>query len=251
MAGGAAVVSIAGDRRVRVVGRGRAGGSFAAALAATGWTVDHVAGRSPAIESNDVGLVLVCVPDEAIVEVAERISPSGATIAHVAGSLGVDVLAGHRRRAVLHPLASLPDPTVGGARLRDGITFAIAGDAMVAEVVASLGGTAVVVDETQRSAYHAAAVIASNHLVALVDQAERVARSVGLPAEMYRPLIRQTLDNIERMGPAAALTGPAARGDRTTLDRHRQLLAEDPFGSPDVVAYDALATLCHRLAATR
>lgn len=233
-------------RRVRVVGRGRVGGSFAAALAEIDWAVDVVAGHSESIPGGDVDLVLLCVPDSAIVEVAARVADQVAVVAHVAGSLGTDVLGDRPRRAVLHPLASLPDAVTGSGRLRSGITFATTGDEFVEEVVVALGGRRIEVSDAQRVAYHAAATIASNHLVALIDQVERVAGGAGLRGDMYLPLVRQTLDNIERLGAAAALTGPAARGDTATLERHRRLL-----GGADAVAYDAMAELCRQLAARR
>lgn len=238
-------------RRVRVVGRGRAGASFARALDAVGWVTELVEGHAASIRSSDVDLVLLCVPDAAVMEVGARVEPSGAVVAHVAGSLGLEVVSGHQLRAVLHPLASLPDATLGAARLRDGITFAVAGDPLARRVVADLGGVAVEVSDPQRVAYHAAAVIASNHLVALIDQVARVARSAGLAPDMYLPLISQTLDNVARLGAPAALTGPAARGDEATLDRHRALFAGDPFDERDVVAYDAMAALCRQLAERR
>ena len=233
--------------RVRVVGRGRAGGSFAAALSAIGWHIDHVAGQSETISAEGVDLVLLCVPDSVVSHVSARVVGSAAAVvAHTAGSLGIDVLGDHPRRAVLHPLASLPDAQVGAARLRSGITFAISGDPVARGVAEALGGTPIEVGDAQRVAYHAAATIASNHLVALMDQVDRVAGEVGRGGEMYLPLVHQTLDNIERLGAPAALTGPAARGDVGTLDRHRALLS-----GADVVAYDAMAELCRALAARR
>lgn len=245
--------SASADRRAVVVGRGRAGGSFATALTEVGWTVELLPGRIDRIDATDADLVLLCVPDRAVAEVAARVTDGDAMVAHVAGSLGAAVL-GRIHSGVLHPLASLPDASTGAVRLRSGITFAVAGDARLRGVVADLGGHAVEVSDDQRVAYHAAACIASNHLVALVDQVGRTATRVGLPAEMYLPLIHQTLDNVERLGPAAALTGPAARGDHATLERHRALFdgATGPTAddaAADRVAYDAMADLCRRLAA--
>jgi predicted short-subunit dehydrogenase-like oxidoreductase (DUF2520 family) len=229
-------------RSVRIVGRGRAGGSLAGALEATGWVVEVVPGTA-AVVAAEVDLVVLAVPDGAIAEVAAAVEPGPAVVAHLAGSLGLDVLTPHVRTASVHPLASLPTPEVGAERLRAGAWFAVAGDAMAAEVVAALGGRAVEVPDEQRAAYHAAAGIASNHLVALLGQVERVAAPVGVPLEAYLDLARATLDNVAALGPAAALTGPAARGDTATLDRHRAAL--DPS---EVPAYDALVALAQRLA---
>jgi predicted short-subunit dehydrogenase-like oxidoreductase (DUF2520 family) len=108
-----------------------------------------------------------------------------------------------------------------------------------------LGGRAFEVSDEHRAAYHAAAVIASNHLVALLSQAERVAAAAGVPLEAYLDLVRATVDNVADLGPAAALTGPAARGDWDTIERH--LLAMHPDERP---AYEALAHAARRLAET-
>jgi predicted short-subunit dehydrogenase-like oxidoreductase (DUF2520 family) len=117
--------------------------------------------------------------------------------------------------------------------------------ALVEEVVADLGGRSFVVADGDRAAYHAAAVIASNHLVALLGQVERVAASVGLPLDAFLDLARVTVDNVAELGPAAALTGPASRGDQATLDRHRAALAR--LGPDEVTTYDALAAAARGL----
>lgn len=235
-------------RRVRIVGAGRAGGSFAGALRAAGWEVHGPVGRDVAAiaaASSGVDLVLVCVDDAAVAEVAAAIEPGGAVVAHCAGSLGLDVLVPHGRTASIHPLVSLPDPEVGAARLRAGAWFAVAGDPTAGAVVAALGGRTVDVADADRAAYHAAACIAANHLVALLGQVERVAATVGVPLEAYLDLARGALDNAAALGPAAALTGPAARGDEATIERH--LAALDPSERP---AYRAMADEARRLAAT-
>ncbi|HMJ77080.1 MAG TPA: DUF2520 domain-containing protein [Iamia sp.] len=234
-----------GAPRLRVIGPGRAGGSLAGALAAAGWTVTQPLGRrdDPAGAAADVDFLVLAVPDAAIAEVAARVAPGDAVVAHLAGSLGLDVLDPHPRRASVHPLVSLPDPEVGARRLGAGAWFAVAGDPIAARVVADLGGRAVVVPDEQRAAYHAAACIAANHLVALLGQVERVAAPVGVPLEAYLALARDTLANVAELGPRAALTGPAARGDEATLARHRAVL--DPS---ERAAYDALAEQAGRLA---
>ena len=126
--------------------------------------------------------------------------------------------------AALHPLVTLPDPTVGAARLGSGCYFALAGDPAVADLVAALGGHGLQIPPEARAGYHAAACVASNHLVALLGQVQRMAASVGIPFEAFLPLAQGALDDVSRLGPAAALTGPVARGDLTTIERHRQVL---------------------------
>jgi len=135
----------------------------------------------------------------------------------------------------------MPNPDVGASRLQ-GAWFALAGDPFVRTVVDALGGQWFTVADEDRAAYHAAACIASNHLVALLGQAERVGAAAGVPREAFVDLVRATVENVAALGPARALTGPAARGDVDTLDRHRAAL--DPS---ELEAYDAMVLLARRL----
>ncbi len=140
----------------------------------------------------------------------------------------------------------LPSAEVGRVRLRSGITFAVAGDPVAAELAGVLDGNVVVVEDEHRAAYHAAACIASNHLVALMGQVERVATSAGLDLDAFVGLARAALTDVVELGPAAALTGPAARGDETTLERHRQTL-----DAAELPGYEAGVAMARRLAAER
>lgn len=239
---------------VRVLGGGRAGGSFAVALRAAGWDVDVVAhpgqegsAEKVAAAASDVDVVLVCVPDPAVAEVAAAVRPGPAVVAHVAGSLGLDVLAPHARRASVHPVVALPSAELGARRLPGAAMVVAASDpsslALARSVVAAVGGRAVEVSDDARVLHHAAAVVAANHLVALMGQLERIAELVGVPPETYLGLARGALDDVAQLGAARALTGPVARGDWDALRRH---LAELPPEEHD--AYLAMAGAAARLA---
>jgi predicted short-subunit dehydrogenase-like oxidoreductase (DUF2520 family) len=231
---------------VRIIGPGRAGGSLAAALAGADWEVLEPLGRHDDVlgAAAGVDLLVIATPDAVIGEVAEAVEPSDHTVvAHLAGSLGLGVLARHPRPAGLHPLVSLPAPGIGAERLVAGAWFAVAGDPLVERVVDDLGGRSFTVVDEDRAAYHAAACIAANHLVALFGQVERVAASVDVPFEAYLDLGRYALADIAALGPAAALTGPAARGDEITIGRHR-----DALEPAEHRVYDALASEARRLA---
>lgn len=234
---------------VRIVGNGRAGGSLAGALHAVGWEVDGPFGRDADVAgaASEVDLLVLAVPDGAVADVAAGVAPSeNAVVAHLSGSLGLAplVAAGHARRAVLHPLVSLPDPAIGAERLRAGAWFGVAadGDPLAVDVVAALGGRAVTVAEDEWVRYHAAAAIASNHLVGLLGQVERVAASIGVPLDAYLDLARGSLENVAALGPATALTGPVRRGDWATVERHLAALPEE-----ERAAYQAGVDLCRRL----
>ena len=116
---------------------------------------------------------------------------------------------------------------------------------MARDLVASLGGRVVEVADGDRAAYHAAACIAANHVVALLGQVERVAASVGLDLESFLPLTRAAVDDVAALGAGPALTGPARRGDWATLSRHLDALPES-----ERAGYQAGAALATRLAQT-
>ena len=245
-----------------LVGPGRAGTTVATALVNGGWTARAVAGRSPdapstraaadrlgarAVPLGDVGagvdLVIIATPDSAIEAAASAFAPSldpGALVIHLAGARGLDVLANvPARRGALHPLQAIPSVEVGLARL-PGSWCAVAGDPQVQDLAVALGMHPFAVADGERARYHAAACIASNHLVALLGQVERVS---PVPFEALLPLVRATVDNVAQLGPAAALTGPVARGDVATVQAHLAALDDE-----DRLAYRALAREALRLA---
>jgi predicted short-subunit dehydrogenase-like oxidoreductase (DUF2520 family) len=215
---------------VRIIGPGRAGHSLARALSEVGWAVAFPLlgrGDDAADAASGVDALVLAVPDDTIAEVAQAVRPDRSTpVVHLAGSLGLSVLAPHPRRAALHPLVALPDPDTGARRLRSGVTFAVAGDPVAAAIASALGGDRVDVADDVRAAYHAAACVAANHVVALLGQVERIAGAAGLPLEAFLPLARAAVEDAGRLGPRQALTGPAARGDWRTLARHLEAIPE-------------------------
>ncbi len=235
----------------RVIGPGRAGLSLSAALEGReGFELRGILGRSDPLAgaAHGVDLLVMATPDDAVATVASSVTPCASTVvAHLSGSLRLDVLHDHPRRGSLHPLVPLPTPEVGCRRLGSGIAFAVSGDPLLARVVRALGGTAFAVGDAERARYHAAAAIAANHLVALTGQVERVAASVGLPLAAFEGLMRSALDDAISLGPRQALTGPAVRGDWETIGRHREELARLSGARLELSAYDAMVDLARRL----
>ncbi|HUR49411.1 MAG TPA: pantoate--beta-alanine ligase [Acidimicrobiales bacterium] len=233
-------------RTARIVGSGRAGSALFLALERVGWNLLPSLGRSDDVSAaaQDADLVLIATPDSVVAEVARTIAPnSDAVIAHLAGALGLDVLGDHPRRAAIHPLVALPDANTGAERLAAKAWFAVAGDPLVELLVDDLGGRMIRVADEDRITYHAAATIASPHLVALLGQVERVAAGAGVPFEAYVDLVRATVENVAALGPAASLTGAVRRGDWDTVARHIAAIAE-----PERRAYEAMADSAARLA---
>jgi predicted short-subunit dehydrogenase-like oxidoreductase (DUF2520 family) len=233
---------------IRIIGPGRAGTSLAAALSARGWEFAGFLGRHDDLTNaaRGVDVLVIATPDDAIAEVAAAVVPVvTTTVVHLSGSLGLDALGAHPLRAAVHPLVPLPNGEVGAARLCSGVTFAVSGAPIARDIVTTLGGRTVEVADEDRAAYHAAACIAANHVVALLGQVERVAAEVGLDLESFLPLTRAAVDDVSTLGARAALTGPARRGDWATLSRHLDALPES-----ERAAYQAGAALATKLAAT-
>jgi predicted short-subunit dehydrogenase-like oxidoreductase (DUF2520 family) len=229
---------------ITIVGTGKAGSSFAAALASVGhhvWTLHHD-------QLDNLGapeLVLVAVPDDAIAVVAQQIPRGDYVVTHVAGSRGLDELEGHVRVASMHPLVALPSSDVGAARLL-GALYSVAGDPLVDDVVASLHGRAIHLSKDQRVGYHAAATVAANHLVALMGHVQEIASAAGLSLEDFLPLAQQALSDVAALGVHDALTGPASRGDMATIDAHLSAIPESERST-----YVAMANAAFELAEER
>ncbi len=231
--------------QIAIVGAGRAGTSFALALRRAGHDVELV--HHDELDSlGSADLVLLTVPDDAIAQVAARLPVrEGQAVAHVAGSRTLAVLAPHPRVGSLHPLVPLPADERGADRLV-GATYSVAGDPIVEVVVGSLRGRMLRLSDDQRTAYHATASVAANHVVALMGHVRELARSAGLTLEDFLPLAQLALLDVVELGPDAALTGPASRGDMATIDAHLAAIPESERST-----YVALANAAFELAERR
>jgi predicted short-subunit dehydrogenase-like oxidoreductase (DUF2520 family) len=201
---------------IRIVGaRGRVGSAVSARLAERGIALDE---PSPA-------LVLLCVPDRAIAEVAAEI-PVGPWVAHVSGATPLGTLGPHERRFSLHPLQSFS--RARGAEQLDGVWGAVTAESDEARAVAhwlaaTLGLRAFDLAEEGRVAYHAGAAMASNYVVTLRAAAGSLLEAAGAPPEALDPLVRGVVDG------GFELTGPIARGDWETVESHLAVIrAERP-----------------------
>lgn len=220
---------------VHVIGTGRAGGAIRSRLAERGVAVTD--GR---VAERDADLVLLCVPDTVIAEVAAAVAV-GPWVAHVSGATRLGALAPHTRRFSVHPLQTLTRDR--GAEQLDGAWAAIGGETPDALdrarwLAQTLGLRAFEVADADRALYHAAAVFGGNYLVTLHDIASRLLGEVGAPAEAIVPLMARTMEN------GFDLTGPIARGDWATVDAHVAALEDR---APDLVPlYRALADATRR-----
>ena len=191
---------------VRVVGAGRVGSAVSARLRE----------RSVPVVDDGAALVLLCVPDAAIPDVARSIPP-GPWVAHVSGATPLAALEPHRRRLSVHPLQTFTRRR--GAEQLDGAFAAVSAEsdeacALGFEVARTLGLTPFELADANRVLYHAGASIASNFLVTLHRAATRLFEDAGAPPAALEPLMRRTIEN------GFELTGPIARGDWATVEAH-------------------------------
>ena len=196
---------------VRIVGAGGRVGSVVSA---------RLAERGVPLEEIDPALVLLCVPDRAIADVAAEI-PLGPWVAHVSGATPLSALAPHERRFGLHPLQTFTKNR--GTEQLDGAWGAVTAEAEEARsrgfwLAETLGLQPFELRDASRAAYHAGAAVASNFLVTIRDAGRSLLEAAGAPPDALDPLIRGVLDN------GFELTGPIARGDWETVERHLEVI---------------------------
>ena len=269
---------------VAVVGAGRVGTALAVLLGRAGHRIVAASGREasrarveawlsdvpflpPAEAARVAEVVLLSVPDDAIAAACDEIAVAGgfvggASVAHLSGAAPLLALGPARAAGAhalsMHPVQTVPDVESGIERLPGAHVAVTAweepGFAVGERLAADWGGHPFRLPEERKPLYHAAAVFCSNYLVAVEGLAERLFRAAGVedPLPAFAPLAEATLANVVRVGPAAALTGPVARGDAGTVRRNLEAIsAHAPEAAAAYVALaDAaidLAVRVHRL----
>jgi predicted short-subunit dehydrogenase-like oxidoreductase (DUF2520 family) len=245
-----------GRPRVGFVGAGRVGCVLGVAFAQAGWPVVAISSRDPGRQArflelvpgaraapsitavtDNVDLIFLTVPDDALADVAAELRLyAGQAAVHTSGALGSDVLEPARAAGTMvgsfHPLVAFAEQGAALAAL-SGSTVAIEGDdellGLLGQLATDIGAQPVRLPPAGKQAYHAAAVLAAGGFVGLLDGIAEVARGAGLDEAgalaIYAPLIRQSLDNAERVGIERALTGPFVRGDEGTIREHLAALS--------------------------
>ncbi len=199
-------------KSVHVVGAGRVGSAVSARLAE----------RDVELRDDGAELVLICVPDRAIAEVAAAIEP-GPWVAHVSGATPLAALDQHEHRFSVHPLQTFT--LERGPEQLDGAWAAVTAETAEARTLGrglakTLGLRPFDLDDGARTLYHAGAAIASNYLVTLYRAASRLFEDAGAPPEALVPLMTRTIEN------RFQLTGPISRGDWAVVDAHLDALHE-------------------------
>lgn len=284
------VATLGAIGNIGVIGSGAVGGALARAIAAAGGTVvavsarhlehaealaRHIPGCRACTTPEEVAavshLVLLAVPDDAIIPVAARVQWSAnQCVVHLSGAMSARVLSAATERdaavAALHPLMTFTRALTNSPleeiqeRLRGCVWALETSDEVLHEtlhaMVIALGGKVAVLSENDRIPYHIAGVLASNYVVTLMGAAVALWESFGEDASLARealmPLVRASVENLAAMPPSAALSGPIARGDLGTLHAHLDWLASAAQTSPDMSdlrdAYLAIARLTVPLA---
>ncbi len=245
-------------QEIGIVGAGVVGTAMGVVLMAQGYTVIGIHDIKPEVASlsaakigcrtySDPGelcrltdLFFITSNDSGIESIADILAQSksfhpGQTIVHMSGAQSSQVLDKAKefgaRVLSLHPLQSFANLEGAIANI-PGSVFSIEGDQeaydIAIELVEALGGEYFFIDRDAKPLYHAGACVVSNYLVTLLDLGTKLLESAGIPASVgshaLLPLVYGTLRNVERVGIPAALTGPIARGDISTVARHLQCI---------------------------
>jgi predicted short-subunit dehydrogenase-like oxidoreductase (DUF2520 family) len=247
-------------RTLNIIGAGHVGRVFGRVFAAAGcFAVQDVLTRKLAsaqqaadfigsgravgsmAELRRADVIMLAVGDDQIAPVCAELAAAhllaGVIVFHCSGALSSLQLQDAARAgafvASVHPIRSFADPEAV-ARSFDGTYCGVEGDAAALAVLdqglRACGARPVAIDVSAKTVYHAAAVFASNYLVTLVDAALRAYQAAGIPEpvarELAQPLAMETLANAFRLGPAAALSGPIARGDMATVARQQRAVEQ-------------------------
>jgi predicted short-subunit dehydrogenase-like oxidoreductase (DUF2520 family) len=260
---------------VSIVGAGRVGRALGRRLHELGWHVGAVTGRSistaraavrvigagqplggPTHQVLNSRVVLITTPDSAIEGVAKNLAQlggsewSGKAVLHTSGALDSSVLQPladlGAATGSIHPMQTFSNQNIPDlANCMFGIEGGPAALRVARKMVHQMGGVAVRLSGANKAAYHAAGSFACAYVLALMEAATRLLMTQGFKRRQAMrallPLTRQTLDNFERVGPLAAWTGPLARGDYSTIERHVKALAD--FEPEYLEAYKTLSRL--------
>jgi predicted short-subunit dehydrogenase-like oxidoreductase (DUF2520 family) len=273
---------------VSIVGAGRLGTALGLALAHCGYHVEAMVARRKsharraaqlisteplALSAAELDklpaseLLFITTPDDFINETAARIAAEikdttrGGTALHTSGALSSNELHSLRDAGFstgsMHPLVAVTEARAGEESLRRAF-FCIEGErgavSVARRIVRDLGARSFSINTKEKALYHAAAVTASGHMVALFDVATEMLARCGLKEREARailmPLVRSTLDNLLEHEAAEALTGSFARADVSTVHRHLEAIRKEAL--PDALAaYTLLGKRSLRLAKKR
>lgn len=247
-------------KKIAIIGAGNVGKVLGLALQDKGYRVVAAVARSdrsrksageilscpvyaePEKATLDADIIFITTPDSSIKEVCDLIADRGGfkkgqVVLHTSGAHSSAILFSAKREGAsvlsFHPLQTFPT-LEEGLRSLPGTFFTVEGDKgaypIAEEMIAALGGKMLSILTEMKPIYHAAACVACNYLVSLMDIALKMFELTGIPrekaCEALFPLINGTLHNIQKIGTEKALTGPIARGDYPTVSAHVEKLSK-------------------------
>ena len=175
------------------------------------------------IEKDD--LVFITCPTVVIANLSSDLSSTGASLVHCSGADSLDLL-DSERRGVFYPLQ-----TFSGQKLDWGkIPIFIQGDDKTTQKLTELAKSSnlrySISSDTERSNLHLAAVFANNFTNAIYHASQQLVGKESF--DHLLPLIQETVKNVQRGNPGEVQTGPAVRGDQSTINRHVEMLSDRP-----------------------
>jgi predicted short-subunit dehydrogenase-like oxidoreductase (DUF2520 family) len=253
---------------VSIIGVGRVGGAIALALYDQGYVIENLIARNftntksiskklsdktevkslDEIKSFSSQIIFITTQDNEIEKIVDQLLtkslPEKTYIFHSSGSLSSEILYPLKNKGCsvgsIHPLVSISDSHLGVKRFRDAF-FCLEGDEetlpISEKIVKAFGGKPFYLETKYKALYHASAVVACGHLVALIDVSMEMLAKCGLDADVSKnilmPLVKSTIQNLEIQKNNEALTGTFARADTETFDKH--LSAINEYSSKDIL----------------
>lgn len=233
-------------KSIGIIGTGKAAAFFAKIFASNGITIEFVYGRqqdkallfaekfnSRQLESlGDLpysDLIILAVKDDAIAELCSQINNKQAFVVHCAGAVSMDILSGFDHYGVMYPLQSLT-PGLSAAEVPLLIEANTEQNTLkLTDLISKLGMPHKDVDSVTRLKYHLAAVFANNFSNAVLDATYKLGKAYHLEFDLLKPLIHSTYSRvINGADPSQYQTGPALRGDVSTMQKHLEMLKDFP-----------------------
>ncbi len=246
---------------ISIIGIGKVGGALALALSKNGFEIESLVARKAAdfekfshltigspklvlfrdLKQISADICLICTQDFEIPNVVEGLAGKLAGkpfVFHTSGAISSEVLLDLKnagcKTGSIHPLVSISDPFLGADRFENAY-FCLEGDneavKIADKIVETLKGKSFSIATEYKTLYHASAVTACGHLVALIDVAIEMLTKCGLNHEnaqkILLPLIKSTVENLASQTTASALTGTFARADVQTLEKHLEILRKN------------------------
>ncbi len=246
--------------KISIIGIGRVGGALAIALTKNGFEVESLVARNKEdfekifdlikkpklllfeeLKEIDSDVVFITTQDSKILNVARSLAQNLQNkpfVFHTSGALSSEILEDVKKIGCkigsIHPLVSISDAILGAKRFEEAY-FCVEGDdeavKTAEKIVKNLKGKSFSIETKYKTLYHASAVTACGHLVALIDTAIEMLTKCGLKEKEARkillPLIKSTIENLSTQTTAMALTGTFARADVETLEKHLEILREN------------------------